>query len=148
MMRERPLARRLRRVLVVIAVVSIIGLIFWGMDSAFGVAAFIVYCAVMARLGAAVGRPFRADEHLDERQRAARDRVHRVAYTVMSVLLLFALVPALLLDGTMWPSVDGRTFPLVTLALLAVVHASLPWAILAWTEPDPIPLEESLGGAS
>ena len=31
MMRERPLARRLRRVLVVIAVVSIIGLIFWDM---------------------------------------------------------------------------------------------------------------------
>src|SRR5690625_6007652 len=96
MMRERPLARRLRRVLVVIAVVSIIGLIFWGMDSAFGVAAFIVYCAVMARLGAAVGRPFRAVEHLDERLRAARERVHRVAYTVMIDLLLFALVAALL----------------------------------------------------
>ena len=85
---------------------------------------------------------------LDERQRAARDRAHRVGYVAMSVVLLFALVPALLLDGARWPSADARTAPLVIFGLIALVHPVVPWAILAWTEPDPIPLEEAAHGTN
>lgn len=141
---ERLMSRRSRRMLILTAVASLIALIVWGItrsNAGFGLIPFFIYGAVLYRLEAAIGRPYRRATDLDERQRGARDRAHRHGNVAMSVALLLALIPALLLDGVHWPTPDARTVPVVVFGLIAIVHPFLPWAILAWTEPDPIPLE-------
>ena len=111
----KPLAsRRIRRVLVLLAAALIASLAAIGLlDLPRGLSIFVVlgFWAVAARLDAAVGRPMRDRARLDERQRVVLDRAHQVAYQVMSVALLVALVPALLLDGVVWPASAVRTLP-------------------------------------
>lgn len=144
-------SRRQRRLLVVltaalIAALAAVGL--FDLPRSLGVAALIGYWVVAARLDAAVGRPMRGQARLDERQRAVNDRAHRVAYQVMSVLLLASLVPAYLLDGELWPGAVVRTVPLLLLATLAITHLLLPQLILAWSEPDPVAPEGNESPAS
>lgn len=141
---ERLVSRRTRRMLILTAIASLIALAVWGItgsNAGLGLIPFFIYGAVLYRLEAAIGRPYRRAADLDERQRAARDQAHRRSNVTMSVALLLALIPALLLDGVHWPNPDSRTVPVLVFGLIAIVHPFLPWAILAWTEPDPIPLE-------
>lgn len=148
---ERLISRRSRRKLILTAVASLIALIIWigtGSNAGFGLIPLFIYGAVLIRLEAAIGRTYRRATDLDERQRAARDRAHRHSNITMSVALLCALIPSLLLEGVHWPTPDARTVPVVLFGLLAIVHPFLPWAILAWTEPDPIPLESEVRSSS
>lgn len=141
---ERLMSRRSRRMLILIAVASLIALVVWGITSShavFGLIPFVIYGVVLYRLEAAIGRPYRRTANLDERQHAARDRAYRHGNIAMSVALLLALIPALLLDGVHWPTADSRSVPVAVFGLIAIVHPFLPWVILAWTEPDPVPLE-------
>ncbi len=147
MISQQPKAsasRRQRRLLVLLAAamvsaVAAIGLL--DLPRWLSLAVIIGYWVAAQRLDATVGRPMRARAGLDERQRAEYDRVHRVAYRAMSLLLLFALIPALLLDGEVWPDTAVRTVPMVLLGGLAIVHLLLPQAILAWSQPDPLETE-------
>src|SRR5690606_879666 len=104
----KPLAsRRIRRVLVLLAAALIGPLAAIGLRHLPRALWSLVvrgFWAVAARLDAAVGRPLRARARRGERQRVVLDRAHRVAYQVRSVALLVALVPALLLDGVVWPA--------------------------------------------
>ena len=143
---ERPLPRRARRLLVMAAAAALVAAAYWmslGLPPVLGFLAFAGYIAAVARLDAAVGRPFRQTEDLDERQRAARDRAYRIGHLAMSAVLLAALAVALLLDGVPWPAAAERTAPLVIFGFLAFVHPVVPWAILAWTEPGAIVTAES-----
>jgi hypothetical protein len=63
-------------------------------------------------------------------------------------LLVFAQIPAFLFDCVRWPSADGRTVPLVIFGLIALVLPFIPSVILAWSEPDPNPLEEGMRGTA
>jgi len=137
-------SRRQRRLLVVLAgalVASLAAIGLLDLPRRLSIAVIIGYWVVATRLDAAVGRPMRDRAPLDERQRAVLDRAHRVAYQAMSVLLLVAAIPALLLDGVVWPGSVVRTVPMLLLATLAIVHLLLPQMILAWSEPDPVPAE-------
>ena len=122
------------------AAAALVAAAFWmtlGLPPILGLLAFAGYIAAAARLEAAVGGPFRQTADLDERQRTARDWAHRVGHLAMSVVLLTALALALLLDGMPWPAAPERTAPLIIFGFLAFIHPVVPWAILAWTEPDP-----------
>ena len=139
-------SRRSRRLLVLLAGVLVVSLAAIGLldlPRSLTILAVIGYWAVAARLDATVGRPMRDRAKLDERQKVALDRAHRVAYQVMSLCLLAALVPGLLLDGVVWPEFATRTLPLVLLGSLAILHLLLPQLILAWNEPDPVREEET-----
>ena len=138
---RRLLHRRARRMLVLAAAAALVAAAFWmslGLPPIVGLLAFAGYIAAVARLEAVIGRPFRQTADLDERQRAARDWAHRVGHLAMSVVLLAALAFAVLLDGMPWPAAPERTAPLVIFGFLAFVHPVVPWAILAWTEPDAV----------
>src|SRR5690625_4831890 len=137
-------SRGVRRALVLTfgaAVVLLVASALIGLPQALAVAALIVSAAVATYLDRAVGKPLRQVANLDERQRAARDRAHRIAYVTMNIAMVVACIPAVLMDGVVWPASAVRTLPLILLGLLTFLHLSLPAMILSWTEPDPVGLD-------
>lgn len=80
--------------------------------------------------------PGQPDDKLDERLRMVRDRAHRLAYQIVSVVVLSALLAlyarAYLFDWL--PETDGmgRWMIATTMMFLAT-----PSAVMAWTEPEP-----------
>jgi hypothetical protein len=75
-----------------------------------------------------------SDQVLDERQRVAKYRAYRTSYWVLAALALAALTASIL------ASAIGVVAVLIVLPLWIVflwVAISLPFAIIAWSEPDP-----------
>lgn len=80
--------------------------------------------------------PSQPDDKLDERLRMVRDRAHRTAYQIVSVVVLSALLA--LYVRAWWfdwlPNTDGmgRWMQATIMMFLAT-----PSAVMAWTEPEP-----------
>ena len=78
----------------------------------------------------------------DERQRASRDRAHRVAYNIVSAYAL-ALVFLIAFGGRLGlklrlpnsPPLSGY-FDIAWIYIMVMPLFTLPAAVLAWTEPD------------
>jgi hypothetical protein len=74
-----------------------------------------------------------ADQVLDERQRAAKYRAYRTSYWVLAALAVAALTVSIVAAGS-------SVVVLIVLPLWIVflwIAISLPFAIIAWSEPDP-----------
>lgn len=80
--------------------------------------------------------PSQPDDKLDERLRMVRDRAHRLAYQVVSVVVLSALL-ALYLRAWWFdwlPETDGIGRWMIATSMLVI---ATPSAVMAWTEPEP-----------
>lgn len=115
---------------------------FW-----FGLPAFVAAVAIYFWLLAPFTQRIadEKDTKLDERQMVVRNHAHRTAYRILGSLLIVALTYLHLsvgvLDNRPWTlqiSEDDIT-PIFTGALWLII--TLPTAIIAWNEPDPIPDE-------
>ncbi len=77
------------------------------------------------------------DTLLDERGRSVRDRAYRQAHHAVSVLATAGLLYLVLAVRLGWAWVPGTTGEWLGVAFAATfLTASLPIAIIAWTEPD------------
>jgi hypothetical protein len=76
------------------------------------------------------------DRFLDERQRLVRDRAYRVAYYVVTGLMILLSVGVIYIAGSedTW---SAWREPALFLPWAAFIVGSLPTAIVAWAEPDP-----------
>lgn len=144
------MGRRRRRGLVVAVYVGYVALavawaVGWGVWPAWGVwsvNAVTVFIAA-ALVGESVLRwavrraADIADKRADERQRAVRDRAHRIAYRVVVYLSLAAILYLTLAyrPGGLWfpATLDGAWSVIWGLYLLMF---SLPSAVIAWTDPE------------
>ena len=84
-----------------------------------------------------VNAPRLADAELDERLLQVKNRAYRTAYLVLAPV---AVVAWLLSLGVLQlqPNDQGRIVTLVLLFGTALLAGTLPTAIVAWREPDPI----------
>ena len=149
--RVERLSRRSRRI---VAVATVLGLpsmyawsAFWTGTSvpaiAWGWAVFALMGVTLA--GAVVlyryvrGRADLADDGLDERERALRDRAWILSYQVLAtvVVLLGAAVVVPVLAFGHSVTVDAPLATAVAICL-GVLLPLLPAAALAWLEPDPV----------
>lgn len=75
------------------------------------------------------------DHHLDERQRAIRDRAYRNSYLITVTLVLVGALIAMYWSGSddQWSQlrIPGRFLP-----WFAFILGTLPTAVIAWTAPD------------
>ena len=75
---------------------------------------------------------------LDERQREMRNRAYLAAYAVLAALvILVALYVRVAAAGSWWTPHTGEGWNAV-LTVVMIVTTSLPAAVLAWLEPDPV----------
>jgi MFS family permease len=83
------------------------------------------------------------DEFADERDRAVRDRAHRLAYWAFGPLVgavigwLLTIVLSLRDGRELLLGAEAAPRILAASWTLFVLYCALPVAILAWTEPDP-----------
>ncbi len=83
-----------------------------------------------------VNAPNVRDAALDERQRARRNEALARAYPVIG---MFAAVSLLyMIAGDAWPALRNFTVIEALFWAIFLLAISLPSAIIAWTEPDPI----------
>ena len=108
--------------------------------------AILLVLPIFVRLERATGRAITTSHRqLDERQEALRNLAFRRSYQVVLVLMLFMLFAfALLRAGSPF----GLMFLHATLIrdgflVFFVLFFTLPTAIVAWLEPDPIPETEA-----
>ena len=97
-----------------------------------GVVAFIVCYFVLNAATKGLADRFRKDftnQELDERQHLLRNQAYFWAYLVLGVVMFFLLIVADTI-GVSW-----------ALMALGGLYMSLPTAIIAWLEPDPISKE-------
>lgn len=77
----------------------------------------------------------------DERQRAIREHAQAVSYQILGPIIIIAIVYYLLVTSffnQLWlPSSHGEQFMLLVGVTLLI--GTLPSAVVAWSEPDPIP---------
>jgi hypothetical protein len=77
----------------------------------------------------------------DERQRAIREHAQAVSFRILGpaiVLVAFYLIYAPMFLGHAWlPSTQIEQVEL--LAGFALLFSTLPAAVIAWSEPDPVP---------
>jgi len=87
-----------------------------------------------------VNAPNIRDAALDERQRSRRNDALARSYPVIGIFM--ALCLAYMMIGDAWPAV--RNFTVIEALFWAafLLAISLPSAIIAWTEPDPLPERE------
>lgn len=152
-----PIDRTTRRILVVVAAVTLVGwlaLMVAGSplrDEIF-VPLVLLWSLMVTRLGFATRRlTERHSASLDEFEIELRNHVYFRSYqTVMAVGLLLVFVvlvawtfgiPATALFGD---DTDRALVALLTIYILLVLN--LPWALLAWRFPDPV--EEGERGAA
>ena len=101
------------------------------------------------------GIPRLKEKQLDERQRQVRNDAYFKAYLVLSVVTL--AVPILLtllflvseqtaraLIATLLASFERPVDFVTIFGVLTPFVVFLPWAMLAWLEPDPLPDDEAL----
>lgn len=72
------------------------------------------------------------DDHLDERQLQVRNRIYRLAYIGVAMLVLAVLIAAIF--GYPLPQGYDNVQPFYW--TIATIVLTLPSALLAWTEPD------------
>jgi hypothetical protein len=82
-----------------------------------------------------------SDAVLDERQREAKYRAYRVSYWILAVLALAALAATIGL-GLFALTVPSAWLVFFTISCsaaltLLVVAYSLPYSVIAWSQPDP-----------
>ncbi len=82
--------------------------------------------------------PDKSDRQLDERQKSVRDGAYRIAF---QILIFTALLVTLVVGNTgiSIPDQHRNTF----ISSLFIWAATLPAAVIAWLEPEPIPDLES-----
>jgi MFS family permease len=85
-----------------------------------------------------VNAPNIRDAALDERQRARRNDALARAYPVIGIFMALCLAYMMICDDV-WPRL--RNFTVIEALFWAafLLAISLPSAIIAWTEPDPLP---------
>jgi MFS family permease len=86
-----------------------------------------------------VNAPNIRDEALDERQLVRRNKALARAYPVIGMFAALCLIYMMI--GDFWPGV--RNFTVIEALFWAtfLLAISLPSAIIAWSEPDPLPEE-------
>ncbi|MCC5949286.1 MAG: hypothetical protein JJT89_12600 [Nitriliruptoraceae bacterium] len=80
--------------------------------------------------------PSQPDDKLDERLRMVRDRAHRTAYQLVSIVvlsLLLVLYARASLSGWL-PDTDGLSRWMIATIMMFL---ATPSAVMAWTEPEP-----------
>jgi uncharacterized membrane protein len=85
-----------------------------------------------------INAPQLADAELDERLVQIKNQAFRTAYKVV-VPVAFIAWWLSLLAVTQQPANEGATNALVLLLGVVMLAATLPTAIVAWSEPDPEP---------
>ena len=84
----------------------------------------------------------------DERQRAIREHAQAVSYRILGpvvgVVALYLLFARSVFDAAWLPS--SSTEQVMLLAGLALLFSTLPSAVIAWSEPDPVP-DDDAGGS-
>lgn len=108
--------------------------------TATGVAGILLFGCWLALTGLLHEYGFPGDHRLftsrDERQTAVRHRAFVRAYAILAALLCAACVySAIAFDAGFWIPDAGARHPI--LFGLVFLTASLPSAVIAWTEPDP-----------
>lgn len=82
----------------------------------------------------------------DERQRAIRQRAQAVSYQILGPVIilpvLYLIYAPMFLDHPWLPSTAVERVQL--LAGFAVLFGTLPAAVIAWSEPDPVPDDQLL----
>jgi hypothetical protein len=80
-----------------------------------------------------------ADELLDERQRQRRNRTYLTAYQILGLLVMFAALYFYIAgtSGTWWLPKSEYEFNVVFWGTM-LLTTTLPTALSAWFEPDPI----------
>lgn len=77
----------------------------------------------------------------DERQRAVREHAEAISYRILSplivVVVLYLIFATRFLDHAWLPSTETEKVAL--LAGFALLFSTLPAAVIAWSEPDPVP---------
>lgn len=142
-----PVPRAARRLLVLVAYVGYALLVLawsflpapakWLLIAPLGLA--VITAAGMLLAPRLLGISDGADNELDERQLAARNRTYLAAYRVLGVLALLSALYYMVAtsDGKWWlPRTDRETQALFWGVWLVAV--TLPAALAAWTEPDPL----------
>jgi hypothetical protein len=139
-----PVARRTRRVLVLTAYLGYAAMLLawtlleqpvrWLFVLPLGLAAILAMGMLLMPqlLGVSEG----ADEQLDERQIALRNRTYLNAYRVLGALVVLSALYYMLAQGGGWwlPRSDLETQAFFWGSWL--IALTLPTAITAWTEPD------------
>lgn len=137
--------RLTRRVLVALQYLALVGLVaLWDGPKVASVVAAYALAGVFVFLFALLvvstrGVTERDEKYLDERQAQLRQRSVTRAYGIFAILVV----------GSFFASADKVLFPsVVTLHLGDVLWVfgymlTLPTAVLAWLEPDPIPAESA-----
>ena len=130
--------RRTRRALVVTSVLLYALVFIPSLTSFVFIWAVVVAQIALFAYAGHVGRhtAVAADETLDERQRAVKQRIFRRSYHIIMGLAVFLLVLGGLIRVDWW----------VVVAFLALV-LTLPTYMLLWLEPDP-PAEENFSHTS
>jgi hypothetical protein len=76
----------------------------------------------------------------DERQQAVRNRAYAVAFPITAAVVMLGAIYAVLaiqvMPGLWLPHTSAEIWSIVT--ALGLMYSTLPWAILAWTEPEPL----------
>ncbi len=90
-------------------------------------AGFSVLYASTERLADRFQRPFHAQPALDERQLFLRNRAYFWSYLIFGVSIFFA-----------WTTLTGLNWFGIFM-VFSGLYVSLPTAIVAWLEPDPVP---------
>ncbi len=109
------------------------------------VIAIVVYGIIYSALRVSV-QQIATKGKLDERERTVRDNAYRLAYHIVTGILLWTLLYAQLASQFQWwlPQPPERMLsPIIglTLGLVLAVTSTLPTSIIAWNEPDPEPEE-------
>ena len=143
--------RRLRRAVVLgtyggyAAMVSLWSLsstlgVGWLGDAAapFGFVALLSYFALTTSTYGKIVNEWK-EARLDEREQQVRNRAHFVAYAILGVLVMtVALYGYIAADsGSLWLPTTENELQAVFWGVL-LVASSLPAAVLAWLEPNPI----------
>lgn len=76
---------------------------------------------------------------LDERQEAVRNRAYRLAYGILGALACFAALYLYIAadSGSLWLPTTSNELQAAFWGVL-LLTSTLPAAVLAWTEPDPV----------
>lgn len=155
MMNTQPklLSREQRRRLVLGAYMGYVGVVIlwsistalssgWFFAAALAVGALMVYCYTRLLFKGGFWLLANApDAQLDERQRYARDNAYRLAYAYASSAVMLALLywyfASDIQKVKLWlPSTENEL--LATFWGFWLLLTTLPSAVLAWIEPDPI----------
>lgn len=84
----------------------------------------------------AINLPNILERMLDERQRLVRDGAYRVAFRIVSGVLLVAALYMFMALSAGWPLPRSGEAGHAIFWAVFVVTTTLPTAIIAWTEPD------------